>query len=182
MVPGIAEALKRLDPGLHPLEVEAFFLEPNEELAELGDNDPISPRDCCWPASTLPGWRGSPPSFEPRVARFRAAGAGDPLRRRAPAAVRRLAPVCGSGAFTSGAAAFPRSGTASVSSARPRPDPTIACQTRKLGLRARQGDHVRRPGRPDLLREAFTRTLMIARRTSRGWWRSAPGASCACST
>src|SRR5690606_33449539 len=45
MVPGIAEALKRLDPGLHPLEVEVFFREPNEELGELHDGDPISPRD-----------------------------------------------------------------------------------------------------------------------------------------
>ena len=45
MVPGIAEALKRLHPELHPLEVEAFFLEPNEELAELREGDPISPRD-----------------------------------------------------------------------------------------------------------------------------------------
>lgn len=45
LVPGIGEALRRLDPKLHPLEIEAFFLEPNEELAELRDGDPISPRD-----------------------------------------------------------------------------------------------------------------------------------------
>jgi hypothetical protein len=44
-VPGIGEALKRLDPELHPLEVEAFFVEPNEELTALRDGRPVSPRD-----------------------------------------------------------------------------------------------------------------------------------------
>jgi hypothetical protein len=45
LVPGIGEALKRLDPELHPLEVEAFFVEPNEELTALRDGRPVSPRD-----------------------------------------------------------------------------------------------------------------------------------------
>jgi hypothetical protein len=45
LVPGIGEALKRLDPELHPLVVEAFFVEPNDELTALRDGHPINPRD-----------------------------------------------------------------------------------------------------------------------------------------
>jgi hypothetical protein len=45
LVSGIGEALKRLDPELHPLEAEAFFVEPNDELTALRDGHPVSPRD-----------------------------------------------------------------------------------------------------------------------------------------
>jgi hypothetical protein len=46
VVPGIAAALRRLDPELHPIAVEAFFLEPNAELdPEAGETRPVSPRD-----------------------------------------------------------------------------------------------------------------------------------------
>jgi hypothetical protein len=41
-VPGIAEALRRLDPELHPVRVEAFFLTPSRDLDE---ERPVSPRD-----------------------------------------------------------------------------------------------------------------------------------------
>ena len=44
-LPGLAEVLQALDPGLHPLEVEAFFTMPDAMLTPARIGRALSPRD-----------------------------------------------------------------------------------------------------------------------------------------
>lgn len=50
-LPGLGEVVEALDPELHPLAVQAFFLRPNDELEDERLREPVSPRD--WLAAGL---------------------------------------------------------------------------------------------------------------------------------
>jgi hypothetical protein len=45
VLPGLAEVLQALDPSLHPLEVEMFFITPDEMLIPTRIGRALSPRD-----------------------------------------------------------------------------------------------------------------------------------------
>ncbi|MGH3089853.1 MAG: DNA-binding protein [Rubrobacteraceae bacterium] len=45
-VPGVGKVLRGLDPGLHPVSVENFFINPGPDLyLDEGEDEPVSPRD-----------------------------------------------------------------------------------------------------------------------------------------